>query len=395
MTDYLKSAFRNLGRKRVRTALTVLGIAIGVASVILVADISQSGIGAITDEMESLGLSGLTVAASGKAESVSLKEEDLETVKKISQVEQAAPILMANTRVSSRNTDWPAVLWGIDSNADEIISLESLYGRLLNRKDVSTRANVCLVDENFAKKLYFRSNIVGKHLSILCGGSRQDFTVVGIVKTGTGLLQNVIGNYIPTFVYIPYTTAQNSMQREDYDQIAVKVKSGGDAENVGKLIVTRLDSINGTTDAFVSNNLAKQKDGLLHVLNIVSLVLSAVGAVSLLVAGLSIMTVMLVSVRERTREIGIKKALGATRGAIMTEFLFEAVMISLIGCAIGVSAGLLVSLLGAEYFHIPFAARPDLILLAVGFAVLSGTVFGVYPAYQAARLKPADALRQD
>ncbi len=219
--------------------------------------------------------------------------------------------------------------------------------------------------------------------------------MVGIVKTGTGLLQNVIGNYIPTFVYIPYTTAQNSMQREDYDQIAVKVKSGGDAENVGKLIVTRLDSINGTTDAFVSNNLAKQKDGLLHVLNIVSLVLSAVGAVSLLVAGLSIMTVMLVSVRERTREIGIKKALGATRGAIMTEFLFEAVMISLIGCAIGVAAGLVVSLLGAEYFHIPFAARPDLILLAVGFAVLSGTVFGVYPAYQAARLKPADALRQD
>ncbi len=393
--EFIKSAFRNLGRKRIRTALTVTGIAIGVASVIIISNISQSGIGAVKEEMNSLGLSGLTVSASGKANNISLNENDLSLIRKISQVEQAAPVLMANSRITVRSVDTQAVLWGIDSNAAEIISLRSIYGRLLNGKDIRTGAAVCLVDENLSEKLYSRGNIVGKKLPILCGNTRQEFTVVGVIQTGTGLLQNMIGNYIPTFVYVPYTTIQNSVQRDDYDQIAVRIRTGADADSIGQLIVRRLDALNGTQEAFLSNNLAKQKDGLLHVLDIVTLILSAVGAVSLLVAGLSIMTVMLVSVRERTREIGIKKALGATRADIRTEFLFESAMISLLGCAAGIAAGFLVSFLGASYFHIPLSARPDIVLMASGFAVLSGTVFGVYPACKAARLKPVDALRQE
>lgn len=393
--DFAKSAFRNLGRKRGRTALTVLGIAIGVASVVLVANISQSGIGAVTNELESLGLSGLTVSTSQNAEAVSLNENDLSLIRKLGPVEQAAPVLMASSQVAVRGADQQAVLWGIDSNAGDIISLKPLYGRLLDKKDVLTGANVCLVDENLAKKIYFRSNIVGKKLSLLCGNSRQEFTVAGVIKTGTGLLQNLIGDYIPTFIYVPYTTIQAATQRSDYDQIAVRIRSGGNAENIGRLIVNRLNAVNGTSDAFLSNNLAKQKDGLLHVLDLVTLILSAVGAVSLLVSGLSIMTVMLVSVHERTREIGIKKALGATRGAIMTEFLCEAVMISLIGCAIGLAVGFLVSVLGAQYFHTALTVRSDIVLMAAAFAVLSGTVFGVYPASQAARMKPVDALRQE
>ena len=160
------------------------------------------------------------------------------------------------------------------------------------------------------------------------------------------------------------------------------------------MIVNHLDLRCGT-EAFVANNLAKQKDGLLQVLGLVTLILSAVGSISLLVASLSIMTVMLVSVNERTREIGIKKALGATRNAIMLEFLFEAGLISLIGCILGTGAGYLISFIGASYFHVAFHIRIDIILMAAGFSILSGTVFGVYPAYKAARLKPVDALRQE
>lgn len=386
MLEYIGSAFRNLGRKHARTFLTILGIAIGVASVIIIGNISQCGTDALTGELDSLGLGGLTITTSSASRDVFLNENDLSLVKKVEQVEQVSPILVQSTDVYARQSETVALLWGIDSRASQIISLQTVYGRLLNGKDVSTSANVCLVNETFSKGIYSRGNIVGKTVSILCGSSVEEFTVVGVVKTGTGLLQNMIGNYIPTFVYVPYTTVQTASGRNDFDQIAVKIKDGADAESIGHLIVNRLNNSNGTTDAFVSNDLAKQKDGLTSTLGIVTLILSAVGAVSLLVASLSIMTVMLVSVNERTREIGIKKAIGATRGAIMLEFMFEAVLLSLIGGLIGIAAGFLISYAGAAYFGIRLSVRVDIMLLSTGLAVLSGTVFGVYPAYKASVL---------
>lgn len=393
MMDLLKSAFRNLGRKGVRTSLTMLGIAIGVSSVILIANISQCGTDSLDDELESLGLSGLSISTK-EGTDVSMTEDDLSFIRKFSQVEQASPILVENTSVVIHDKTTTALLWGIDSKAGDIISLQVLYGRLFNQRDMNTCANVCLVDEQFSEAAYHRSNMIGKTISFPCGGIKQSFTVVGVIKTGTGLLQNLIGNYIPTFVYVPYTTVQASTGRESFDEVAVKINSGNDAENVGKMIVNHLNLRRGT-EAFVSNNLAKQKEGLLQVLDIITLILSAVGSISLLVASLSIMTVMLVSVNERTREIGIKKALGATSGAIMLEFLFEAGLISWIGCILGTGSGYLISYVGAACFHVAFHFRIDVILIATGFSTLSGIVFGVYPAYKASRLKPVDALRQE
>lgn len=395
MTDYLKAAFKNLSRKRARTALTILGIAIGVASVIIIGNISQCGTDALSNELESLGLSGLSISSSPDAASVFLTQNDLSTIKKCDQVEQATPIIMQNTHVSVRKVNSKALVWGIDTKASQIISINLLYGRLFNHEDISTSANVCLVDEAFSKSAYDRSNIIGKSVSILCGGVMEEFKVVGIIKTGSGLLQNIIGNYIPTFVYVPYTTVQTAVGRDDFDEIAVKVKSGSDVEKIGKTITDSLNRGNGTVDAFVSNNLAKQKEGLTSMLDIVTLILSAVGAISLLVASLSIMTVMLVSVNERTREIGIKKAIGAKRSSIMIEFMFEAVFISLIGCFFGIAGGYLISYAGTSYFGISLSTRLDIMLLAIGFSILTGTVFGVYPAYKASSLNPVDALRME
>ncbi len=393
MIDYLKSAFKNLGRKRARTYLTILGIAIGVASVVIIGNISQCGTDALSNELDGLGLSGLTISSSSNAQSISLNENDLNIVKNCDQVEQAAPVIVQSTDVSVRKLNLKAIIWGIDTKASQIISINLLYGRLFNNQDISTGANVCLVDEAFSKNAYSRSNIIGKKVSILCGGVLEDFKVIGIIKTGSGLLQNIIGDYVPTFVYVPYTTIQTAVGRDDFDQIAVKVKTGSNVDTTGKTIVENLNRNNGTVDAFVSNNLAKQKDTLTSMLGIITLILSAVGAISLLVASLSIMTVMLVSVNERTREIGIKKAIGAKRSSIMMEFMFEAILISILGCLFGIAAGYLVSYAGAAYFGFALSVRTDIMLLAIGFSVFTGTVFGVYPAYKASSLKPVDALR--
>lgn len=396
MFDTMWCAIRNLGRKKMRSALTIAGIAIGVASVVLIGNISECGTDAVNQEMNSLGLGGLTITANTvSGEAAPLTEEELAVIRENDQVEQAMPIMMRNTYTYSRNTEINTLVWGIDSKANQIISLQVLYGRMINAADVSSMKNVCIVDQTFARNAYQRENIVGKKISILCGASVEEFEVVGIVKTGSGLLQNMIGDYIPNFVYVPYTTLQNSAQGQTFDQIAVRVQENCDVDAAGEKIISALAHTTGVEDGYIANNLTKQKDGLKNILNIVTVILSAVGAISLLVASLSIMTVMLVSVNERTREIGIKKSIGARRNTILLEFLLEAVFISLIGCIAGAVIGNVLSYIGASIFGITLKVRMDIMLTAILFSLISGVVFGVYPAAKASNLNPVEALRQE
>lgn len=396
MFDILKSAIKNLGRKKMRSALTITGIAIGVASVILISSISECGTSAVNTEMDSLGLGGLTISVNSSVNSSHsvLSEDELEIVRGVQHVQQAMPLLMQNTKVNSHGSQsLDALVWGIDSKANQVISLQLLYGRMLNNVDVKSYNNVCLVDQTFAQNIYHRDNIIGKKISIFCGNVEEEFEVVGVIKTGSGLLQNLIGDYIPNFLYVPYTTLQSITGRGSFDQIAVRVEDNYDVDEAGQSIVSTLSSKTGVVDGFSSNNLVKQKDGLKSILNTVTVILSAVGAISLLVASLSIMTVMMVSVNERTREIGIKKSIGARRSTILFEFLLEAIFISLIGCFVGLIVGIGISFLGAYYVNISLQLRNDIILLAVVFSLLSGVVFGVYPAAKASQLRPVDALR--
>ena len=380
-----------------RSALTITGIAIGVASVILISSISECGTTAVNTEMDSLGLGGLTISVNssiGGQNSHVLTEDELNTIRNVQHVQQAMPLLMQNTKVNSHGTQQlDALVWGIDSKANQVISLQVLYGRMLNNVDIKSYSNVCMVDQTFAQNVYHRDNIVGKKISILCGNMEEEFEVIGVIKTGSGLLQNLIGDYIPNFLYVPYTTLQSVTGKNSFDQIAVRVEDNYDVDEAGQSIVSTLSNTTGISDGFLANNLVKQKDGLKSILNTVTVVLSAVGAISLLVASLSIMTVMMVSVNERTREIGIKKSIGARRSTILCEFLLEAIFISLIGCLIGVVVGIGISFFGASYVNISLQLRKDIILLAVGFSLLSGIIFGVYPAAKASRLKPVDALR--
>lgn len=397
MLDSIRSALRNLGRKKMRSALTIAGIAIGVASVILISSISECGTAAVNNEMDSLGLGGLTISVNNSNNMSSghyLTENELDAVRETQHVEQAIPLVIQNTKVGNvNNSQLDALVWGIDSKANQVISLQVLYGRMISSMDVSTNSNVCMVDQTFAQNTYHRDNIVGKKISILCGGVEEEFEVIGVIKTGSGLLQNFIGDYIPNFLYIPYTTLQNATGKQSFDQIAVRVEDDYDVDETGNAIVDALSRSTGISDGFVANNLVKQKDGLKSILNTVTVILSAVGAISLLVASLSIMTVMMVSVNERTREIGIKKSIGARRSTIMVEFLLEAVLISLVGCLAGVLVGVGISFLGASYVNITLQLRGDIMLLTVGFSLLSGVIFGVYPAAKASRLRPVDALR--
>lgn len=395
MLEMLKIAVRNLTRKSMRTWLTIASISIGIASVVVIGAIGDAGKAAVTSELDNMGITGLSVstAAYGTSTTVHLQMDELNAIRELPSVENAMPLIMYYTDSTLKGEKSDSLVWGIDSGAKQVISLELLHGRLINKNDVESTAKVCLVDQNYALTTYGRENIVGKTMQILMNGNEETYEIIGIVSAGSSIMQNVIGNYVPSIVYVPYTSLQEYAVINKFDQIAVKVNAGSDVEDAQSSIISALDQVSGTTGAFHAENLAKQRDQLMSMLDIITLVLSLIGGISLIVAGLGIMTIMLVSVTERTREIGIKKAIGAKNHKIMVEFLLEAVFITAIGSLLGALVGLGISMLGLMAVGMSTAIQWPTILNAIGVSMLIGVFFGVYPAYKASKLRPVEALR--
>lgn len=389
MRGVWRSAWIALGRKRLRTWLTISSIAIGTAMVVLVIGIGSIGTNAVNGELESMGIDGLSVSAT-KGLSVSA----LTSIRCLSTVRQAMPLSLQFASAIAGEGTYSVVGCGIDAGADQVISLQLLHGRLLSAQDVAAQAAVCVVDEALALEAFGRSNAVGQHLSLYYDDGALEATIVGVTATGSSLLQNVTA-LIPYMVYLPYTSQQATTGIDTFDQIAVRLRGGTASEETEQAIQVALERLGEEYGTLTTENLATQRARLDAMANILSLILTAVGGVSLLVAGFGILTVMLSSVNERTREIGIKKAIGATRKRIMMEFLAGALLMSLGGALLGLLIGCGVVTIGSMLLGFAPVFPIGRLAAVFGITLLLGTAFGAYPAYQAAGLRPVDALRYE
>jgi putative ABC transport system permease protein len=397
MGDIVRCALISLSRKRLRTALTVGSITIGVMLVVIVTMISNAGKKVVNAELESLGLSGLSICTNSTLNSggqMGITPESLEVIRNTKSVVTAMPLIVQFAGSLLKDTQSDTLICGIDAGAVQAISLTLKYGRMISRGDVRAVDYVCVVDETLAKQAYGRENITGKTINLQVFGVEYEFEIIGVAKAGSSLLQN-LGEIIPGMVYVPYSTLQTLTGRTNFDQIAVRVSSSTDIVETESQIIRRLERLTGYKDYFRADNLSLQRDRLGGLLDIVSLVLTVISGISLVVSGLGIMTIMLVSVNERMREIGIKKSIGATSKRIMLEFLTEAVVISLIGSIAGLLIGGTISFIGISIFGITVPIRLSDIALLIGFSLLIGAVFGVYPALKASGLRPVDALRME
>lgn len=394
MIDTLSYAMRNIFRKKSRAVLTMIGIIIGVTSVIVISCISACGTTAVNNELDSLGLSGMNISVK-EGKKLPLTNSELDIVLANNYIDSATPVMALPSSFQLGDSSSEVITWGINETAQDTVSLKVLFGRFFDKNDIASSARVCMVDKAFSSQNFGTDNIVGKTISVNINGAIEDYRVVGVLKTGSGMLQNALTGYIPSFVYIPYTTASEITGQNNYNQIITKLKAGADIDKLSDRITKNLNYSQGIDSGYTATNTAKQRDILANILNIVTLILTAIGAISLIVAGLSIMTVMLVSVSERKREIGIKKSIGASKKKIVSEFLTEAFLLSFFGAAMGVALGLIISYIGTAMMEMTLIIDWKSIGFTVLFAIISGVIFGVYPSIKAAKLKPIDALKYE
>lgn len=379
----------DLRRCKGRTALTVLSIAIGVMLCAIVSVIGSTGEHLVCRELSRMGVDGLSITVKDGA----LTPETLPAVRCLSGVKNAMPLTVGSAVICCGDTTEDTMLCGIDAGADQVISLEPCRGRLISAGEVRRYARVCLIEENFAAARFGEKNPVGKQIRLITGGGEESYTVVGVATAGSALLKNITA-YMPTMVFIPYTTFQESCGSQQINQIAVRTEDGADDGSLAASLSRVVRRLNVGLEPQVEN-LAAQKERLELLLQIILGILTFISGISLLVSGIGISTVMLNAVRERTREIGIKKAVGASNGRILCEFLGESALLACLGGLIGLLIGggfaCIGSYLVTGYFGMPLGAFLQIFLCTAAVGGLSGLA----PALRAARMPPVAALRSE
>lgn len=380
----LKLAVRSTLANKMRSFLTMLGIIIGVVSVVMLMSIAESTTSSITDAISSMGSDLLTVMVTD--DDVKLKSDDYMELTQYDAIKGVAPYLAVNGTARSGSEYVSASGIGVTAEYQEIADLALQAGRGIQPTDLEWRTNVAVIGTEIAEELFESYDVIGKTFQM----SNRIFTVVGLLEeSGTDFTGSLDAR-----VLIPLTTAQRISDSASVSTCYVQAASSNDIALAQSMTEAFLYAKTGDEDAYSVLNMSALLDTLDSVMSKVSLMLGGIAAISLLVGGIGIMNIMLVSVAERTREIGIRKAIGARRADIMSQFLIEACTLSILGGLIGLG----VSALGLRAFGL--IANLNVRLewsAAVGallFCVLIGVIFGSYPASKASRMTPIDALQR-
>ncbi len=402
LSDTISTAINGMTINKTRSALTMLGIIIGVGSVVLMVSMGRSFQNYILTQIESIGTNTMDVFPAGlekfNGNLESLTFDDYEAIKKLSTVESVAPVILVAKAVEYGKEKVSPMVMGTRPEIFGNYSLKIDHGRLIDQSDLDGAKQVAVVSAQTATDLFGNVDPVGRKVTV----GEVPFLVIGVLQSQGSLLLSDLDKP----VYIPFTTAKGLTGQQFLTYMTLKTV--GDPaiakQDVTELLRLRHKIKNPENDPDKDDFRARSAEQVTSIVGSVTLgltiFLSLVAAISLLVGGIGIMNIMLVSVTERTREIGLRKAVGARRRDILLQFLFEAVSLTLVGGIIGIIGGIAVgwflsSIANKFLGQFAFALSIPSILLAVGMAVGVGLLFGIYPAKRAAELSPMEALRYE
>lgn len=395
-------AWASLVANKLRSLLTMLGIIIGVAAVIALVSIGNGVKQDIEDSISSLGSNLLVVlpgaprtpgARSSQGSMKSLKISDYEAIAKLEGVKAASPMTNGSYVVIYQNKNWTTSVAGVNSNFQDVNNWTMTSGRFFSDKNVQNRERVAVVGQTVVKNLFTDEDPVGKEIRV----KNIPFRVIGVLKSkGNGTM----GNDQDDTVLIPYTTSMERVEGIDYLRMVYVVAKDDEGidrlqADIENLLRVRHNIKDTNLDDFNIQNMKSIMETVAQTTGTFTLFLGAVAAISLVVGGIGIMNIMLVSVTERTREIGVRKALGATYSVIVTQFLIEAVVISLMGGFIGIAFGIGASKVIGMVSGMSTVVSVPTIIMSFAFSMAIGLIFGIYPARKAAKLNPIDALHYE
>lgn len=382
----VRLAWRNIKDNRIRSGLTILGLVIGIASVIILVGIGNGAANSVKDQVSSLGADVITVSISDSDSA--LTGEELEGLEELSLVDSATPYEMLSASISrGGEASEKAGVLGVGSEYTELMGYTIERGRELSKIDEDNSTKAVIIGSAIAEEFWSTQDPTGE--TIRLGG--DEYTVVGVLEsTGSSM-----GSNVDEMILMPITTAKYLGSGGAVTNLYVRAVSEDAAAQAVEQIEQYLGRACGISEDYYDVSTQEMLlDAMDDINDTLSLLLAGIAGISLLVGGIGVMNVMLVSVSERTREIGIRKSLGARRKDIMIQFLMEALVLSMLGGVIGILCGLgggqISVLLGAS-----FAPGIRMILIAFGVSVAVGLVFGILPSYRASCLRPVEALRYE
>ena len=387
-----KMALRSISSNKLRAALTMLGIIIGVMALVVLVSLVNGATSSVTDAVSGLGTSMLTVSISDD-KGLPL---DLDTVNGYMEedgIGLVAPYTSSSVTAIADGESGEVTVYGATPAFYDVQGMQLAMGRFLKTSDVENHTYVCVINETAATELIGYVDCVDQALSL----NGVEYTIVGVLSDNEDSLTSMMTSG-SLAVYLPYTSLlrlSDSLTSE-VTSFYVSAPENGTMETVEAVMTNILmERFEDDDEAFSISSQSVLEDTMSSITSVLTILLGGIAAISLVVGGIGIMNIMLVTVTERTREIGIRKAIGASRGNILSQFLMEAVVLCMLGCALGIflSWAILQTVTTVvSSLNMTFSLDGGVVLIAVAFCFVIGVVFGLYPANKAAKMKPIDAL---